>query len=44
LLAHIVRQTAVNESDLDALQMLIDQKKRSLKKTKRSSAKSKRKG
>lgn len=32
LLAHMVEQTPLNEDDLDALQKLIDAKKRSLKK------------
>lgn len=33
LLAHMVEQVALDEKDLDALQKLIDTKKRSLKKT-----------
>ena len=43
LLAHMVRQTSLSENDLDALQKLIDQKKKSLKKSKRSSKNPKRK-
>ena len=43
LLAHMVRQTTLDESDLDALQKLIDAKKKSLKKQQKPTTTSKRK-
>jgi len=43
LLAHMVRQTTLDEGDLDALQKLIDAKKKSLKKEQKSNKNHKRK-